>query len=265
MSWVQSLFEGLLTNVTECLRCGSVTHRDESFLDLSVDLAEHQSITSCLRSFSQSETLDGADKFLCEQCGCRQEAVKSLNIKETPPILILHMKRFKYSEAIRAYAKLCYRIAFPLTLRLDQTGGSTSDPTPSALYLLTAVVVHIGNGARSGHYVCMCRGSNGQFYLYDDATVTAIGEADLQATFGSEMGGSHQDGYLLFWSLEDEEGAHKKPIQAPHRPPQREKEAEGREDGAAAPKAAEEDGGQPRANGHAEAVDGASPQIAVGG
>ena len=198
-SWVQSLFEGTLTNVTECIRCGSITHRDESFLDLSVDLVDHHSITSCLRSFSQSETLDGADKFLCDHCGCRQEAVKSLQIKATPPILILHMKRFKYSEAIRAYAKLCYRITFPLTLRLDHVTDC-----PSALYSLTAVVVHIGNGARSGHYVCMCRGSNGQFYLYDDATVTAITERDVQATFGSEMGGSHQDGYLLFWSREDE-------------------------------------------------------------
>ena len=142
---MQSLFEGTLTNVTECIRCGSVTHRDESFLDLSVDLADHHSISSCLRSFSSSETLDGADKFLCDQCGCRQEAVKSLSIKRTPPILILHMKRFKYSEAIRAYAKLCYRITFPTTLRIDPA----SHPTSSALYSLTAVVVHIGNGARS--------------------------------------------------------------------------------------------------------------------
>ena len=125
-----------------------------------------------------------------------REAVKSLRIKSTPAILILHMKRFKYQEAIRTFAKLTYRVTFPLSLRLPNTTGDCG------LYSLTAVVVHIGNGARSGHYVCMCRGSSGQFYLYDDTTITAIGEGEVQATFGSEMGGSHQDGYLLFYSQE---------------------------------------------------------------
>ena len=198
VSWVQSLFEGTLTNLTSCLRCGSVSERDESFLDLSVDLLEHQSLSSCLRSFSHDEMLSGADKYLCDACGCRQEAVKSLRIKSTPAILILHMKRFKYQEAIRTFAKLTYRVTFPLSLRLP--GPSTS--SQPLLYSLTAVVVHIGNGARSGHYVCMCRGSSGQFYLYDDTTITPCGEVELQATFGSEMGGSHQDGYLLFYSQE---------------------------------------------------------------
>ena len=196
MSWVQSLFEGTLTNLTSCLRCGSVSERDESFLDLSVDLLEHHSLSSCLRSFSHDEMLSGNDKYLCDACGCRQEAVKSLRIKSTPAILILHMKRFKYQEAIRTFAKLTYRVTFPLSLRLPNTSGDCG------LYSLTAVVVHIGNGARSGHYVCMCRGSSGHFYLYDDTTITAIGESELQATFGSEMGGSHQDGYLLFYSQE---------------------------------------------------------------
>ena len=195
-SWVQGLFEGTLTNLTSCLRCGSVSERDESFLDLSVDLLEHHSLSSCLRSFSHDELLSGNDKYLCDACGCRQEAVKSLRIKSTPAILILHMKRFKYQETIRTFAKLTYRVTFPLSLRLPNTTGDCG------LYSLTAVVVHIGNGARSGHYVCMCRGSSGQFYLYDDTSITAIGEAEVQATFGSEMGGSHQDGYLLFYSQE---------------------------------------------------------------
>ena len=203
VSWVQSLFEGSLTNLTSCLRCGVVSERDESFLDLSVDLLEHHSLSSCLRSFSHDEMLSGADKYLCDACGCRQEAVKSLRIKSTPSILILHMKRFKYQEAIRTFAKLTYRVTFPLSLRLLQPNASTATTAADCgLYSLTAVVVHIGNGARSGHYVCMCRGSSGQFYLYDDTSITAIGESELQATFGSEMGGSHQDGYLLFYERE---------------------------------------------------------------
>ena len=222
-SWVQQLFEGRLTNVTECIRCGCVSQRDESFLDLSVDLMEHRSLTACLRAFSHEEMLNGVDKFLCDSCGCRQEAVKSLKLKRLPPVLLLHMKRFKYSEQTRGFSKLCFRIAFPLTLRLDSSsGGDDADDADGKrgaagaaasagsggvrqpLYELTAVVVHIGNGARSGHYVCMCRGSNGQFYLYDDASISAISEDDVRATFGTEMGGSHQDGYLLFYSRESE-------------------------------------------------------------
>ena len=62
--------QGILTNETRCLRCEIVTARDETFFDLSVDIEQNSSITSCLKNFCSTETLNAEDKFFCDKC-CR--------------------------------------------------------------------------------------------------------------------------------------------------------------------------------------------------
>jgi ubiquitin C-terminal hydrolase len=62
--------QGILTNETRCLQCETVTARDEMFFDLSLDIEQNSSITSCLKNFSSTETLNAEDKFFCDKC-CR--------------------------------------------------------------------------------------------------------------------------------------------------------------------------------------------------
>nr|KAJ0217259.1 hypothetical protein LSAT_V11C300135660 [Lactuca sativa] len=70
VTWVHKNFQGILTNETKCLRCETVTARDETLLDLSLDIEQNSSITSCLKNFSSTETLNVEDKFFCDKC-CR--------------------------------------------------------------------------------------------------------------------------------------------------------------------------------------------------
>lgn len=51
-----------------------VSSRDESFLDLSIDIEQNSSVTACLRQFSASEMLCQKDKFFCDACCDLQEA-----------------------------------------------------------------------------------------------------------------------------------------------------------------------------------------------
>ena len=195
---VHRLFEGTLTSETRCLTCetvslrcflactcrrsrlGSELHflasrpvaladgllftkvssRDESFLDLSIDIEQNSSVTACLRQFSASEMLCQRNKFFCDSCCGLQEAEKrcvvsflllgtrgqwyhcSMKIKKLPNILALHLKRFKYQEDLKKYIKLTYRVAFPLELRLFNTIDDVEDP--DRLYELFGIVVHIG-------------------------------------------------------------------------------------------------------------------------
>ena len=53
-----------------------VTSRDESFLDLSIDVTQNTSLSGCLRNFSSIETLSSTDKFYCDTCCALQEAQK---------------------------------------------------------------------------------------------------------------------------------------------------------------------------------------------
>ena len=65
---VHRLFEGTLTSETRCLTCETVSARDESFLDLSIDIEQNSSVTACLRQFSASEMLCQRNKFFCDAC-----------------------------------------------------------------------------------------------------------------------------------------------------------------------------------------------------
>ena len=51
-TWLHSIFEGVLSNETRCLCCKTVTHRDEKFLDLSLEVEQNTSVSACLRNFA---------------------------------------------------------------------------------------------------------------------------------------------------------------------------------------------------------------------
>ncbi|KAF9341804.1 hypothetical protein BGZ91_001685 [Linnemannia elongata] len=196
--WVQKLFEGQLTNEIKCLTCEKTTNRAESFMDLSLDIEQNSSVTSCLRQFSASEMLCHKDKFYCDECCGLQEAEKRMKIQQLPNILSLHLKRFKYQEALQKYVKLSYRVSFPLELRLFNTVDDMEDP--DRIYDLNAFVVHIGSGPHHGHYVAVVKHQD-KWLLFDDETVETIDETDIHKYFGdsAQLG----SGYVLFYQARD--------------------------------------------------------------
>ncbi|CAI5495787.1 unnamed protein product [Closterium sp. Naga37s-1] len=212
---------GTLTNETRCLCCETVTARDEAFLDLSLDIEQNSSVTSCLRNFSSTETLNGNDKFFCDTCCSLQEAQKRMRIKvpprvlalhlkrfkfmeqlvrykklsyreaqkrmriKVPPrVLALHLKRFKFMEQLGRYKKLSYRVVFPLHLRLCNTVDDA--PGAEAEYSLFAVIVHVGSGPNHGHYVALVK-SHSHWLFFDDENVEQIDESLVQTYFGSSQ------------------------------------------------------------------------------
>ncbi|CAG8563245.1 1203_t:CDS:10 [Ambispora leptoticha] len=196
-TWVHQLFEGITTNETKCLTCETVTSKDESFLDLSIDIEQNSSVTSCLRQFSASEMLCHKNKFFCDVCCGLQEAEKRMKIKKLPNVLALHLKRFKYQEKLQKYIKLSYRVVFPTELRLFNTCEDIEDP--DRLYELYAICVHIGSGPYHGHYVTLVK-SAGQWLLFDDNNFEAVEESEIQKYFGDLPNGS---GYVLFYQASD--------------------------------------------------------------
>jgi ubiquitin carboxyl-terminal hydrolase 12/46 len=240
-TWVHDIFEGTLTNETKCLTCESVTTRDEDFLDLSLDIEQNSSLSACLRSFSTVEAMRDGDKYFCDRCCSLQEAQKRMRIKRLPPVLALHLKRFKYVEQLGRYKKLAYRVVFPHELRVpgklstrgggggggggeaagaDGGGGGAEagaadaadepdDESCDVLYDLSAVVIHVGQGPNHGHYVSIVKSHN-RWLLFDDETVELIEEQSIAACYGTtqELNQSTDVGYLLFYQARaDQRGA----------------------------------------------------------
>lgn len=193
--WVHELFEGTLTSETKCLTCENVSQRDEAFLDLSVDLDEHSSVTACLRKFSEEEMLCERNKFHCDRCGGLQEAEKRMKIKRLPRILALHLKRFKYTEDLQRLQKLFHRVVYPYHLRLFNTTDDAEDP--DRLYELYAVVVHIGGGPYHGHYISIVKTQDRGWLLFDDEMVEPVDKSYVQNFFGDKPGLACA--YVLFY------------------------------------------------------------------
>lgn len=196
-TFIHQIFEGILTSETRCLTCENVSSRDESFLDLSIDIEQNSSVTACLRQFSASEMLCQRNKFFCDGCCDLQEAEKRMKIKRLPNVLALHLKRFKYQEDVQKYIKLAYRVAFPFELRLFNTIDDAENP--DRLYELFAIVVHIGNGPNHGHYVSIIK-TLGTWLVFDDETVESIKESDIPKYFGESNSGS---AYVLYYQAVD--------------------------------------------------------------
>ncbi|KAG5652072.1 hypothetical protein H0H81_006427 [Sphagnurus paluster] len=227
---VHKLFEGVLTSETRCLTCETVcqsgprmfcawadprqvSSRDESFLDLSIDIEQNSSVTACLRQFSASEMLCHKNKFFCDSCCDLQEAEKRMKIKRLPNVLALHLKRFKYQEDLQRYVKLAYRVAFPFELRLFNTVDEVDDA--DRLYNLFGIVVHIGryilvfsikpitdratSGPHHGHYVSIVK-AHGTWLLFDDDTVSPIQESEIAKYYGDSPAGS---AYVLYYQAAD--------------------------------------------------------------
>ncbi|KAJ2338049.1 hypothetical protein GGF43_006965, partial [Coemansia sp. RSA 2618] len=195
-TWVHTLFEGLLTNETRCLSCENVTSRDETILDVSVDIHENTSVTNCLNQFAAGELLCHNNKFHCDNCGGLQEAERRMRLKRLPNILALHLKRFKYHEGLGRYVKLSYRVNFPTELRVPNTTEDTED----VLYTLSAIVVHLGGGPFHGHYISIVR-SGDKWVLFDDDCVEIIDENELSNYFGDYP--NFGSGYVLFYERAD--------------------------------------------------------------
>ncbi|KAH6898975.1 hypothetical protein B0T10DRAFT_125473 [Thelonectria olida] len=193
--WVHDIFEGVLTSETKCLTCETASQRDETFLDLSIDLEEHSSVTSCLRKFSAEEMLCERNKFHCDHCGGLQEAEKRMKVKRLPKVLTLHLKRFKYTEDYSRLQKLFHRVVYPYHLRMFNTTEDAGDP--DRLYELYAVVVHIGGNAYHGHYVSIVKTKDRGWVLFDDEMVEPVDKHFVRNFFGDKPGMA--TAYVLFY------------------------------------------------------------------
>lgn len=212
-NWCTDIFQGLITNETKCLYCETITSKDETFLDLSVDVPPGESaysLTYSLNNFSKLETLNHENKFYCNTCRSLQEAVKTIKLKKIPEVLVINFKRFKYDDKIDSMVKLFDSILYPLRLRLFNTTTSSRQAEGShstvkrdgfSLYGLYALVIHIGGGPTHGHYVALCKNEAGLWFLFDDETVELVDEYYVLRFFGNGPGLA--TAYMLFYQKLD--------------------------------------------------------------
>ena len=130
------------------------------------------SVMDCIAKYCEREQLDESDAWYCNQCKEHVRAWKQFSMYTPPPILIVHLKRFHYSQTTHRRDKIDTLIDFPLT-DLDLRGvvkHSNWDHEP--IYDCYAVSNHFG-GLGGGHYTAYARGDDGTWSNFDDSRVTS--------------------------------------------------------------------------------------------
>ncbi|KAK6359567.1 hypothetical protein TWF696_000719 [Orbilia brochopaga] len=154
----------------------STTCQPYQSLQLDIQSNDVSNIVDALRQISLPEKLQGGD-FKSAR-GATATATKQTFLEGLPPVLILHLKRFRYND-MGGTQKIWKDIGYPLEFDipnevLSPSRRSSSKPT----YRLISVVYHHGKSATNGHYTVDVRRQDGWLRI-DDTNVRRISEEDV--------------------------------------------------------------------------------------
>ena len=128
-------------------------------------------VLDCIEKYCQKEKLEETEMWYCNKCQNHVRAWKQFHLYRTPPILIIHLKRFYFSPSTHRRDKITKKIDFPLKgLDLSTLVAEYSDDE-KPLYDCYAVSNHFG-GLGGGHYTAFILSDDGTWCDYDDSHIT---------------------------------------------------------------------------------------------
>eukprot|EP00041_Stephanoeca_diplocostata_P030259 m.910458 g.910458 ORF g.910458 m.910458 type:complete len:1322 (+) comp23723_c0_seq3:81-4046(+) len=170
-SIIVDYFQGQFKSTLTCRSCGTTSVTFEPFGVLSLPISHRGSTTlqDCMREFSRTEVVTGADRWHCSKCKVPRDATKCICIWKLPKILIIHLKRFYFEGPFRS--KIDTLVKFPMG-NLNMAEHCKGTATGSSQYNLFAVSNHFGN-LEGGHYTAYCKNVfDHMWYDFNDSTVT---------------------------------------------------------------------------------------------
>lgn len=180
----------VLDSSTTCTACGHISNKPGDIEgSLAIDLLPRirgGDLTAYIKQFLTFTVSD----YKCDHCANRKsEKQRSRKIAHSPDFFTVQLKRFDWEGR-----KDSYPVPFPT--RLDLNSVRTPNNKVESKYELSSVVLHAGS-TRSGHYVCMSRGPDGNWLKFDDEIVSRVSEAAVLASADKKSGGFTP--YLLFY------------------------------------------------------------------
>lgn len=128
----------------------------------------------CLLSyFKTQELIDKDNLFFCEACDKKSESTMTYKILEFPNVLILIVKRFKFTKS---GSKISVHVQLPLSINMNKFA---SNPDLNFEYCLIGIIQHSGNLSR-GHYQAYCKNQkNNKWYNYNDRRVSECADEEI--------------------------------------------------------------------------------------
>ncbi|KAK4281744.1 hypothetical protein QN277_013201 [Acacia crassicarpa] len=134
---------------------------------------ESVSVYKCLEAFLKEEPLGPDDMWFCPKCKKPQQATKKLDLWRLPEILVVHLKRFSFSQYFKN--KLETFVNFPINDLDLSTYVAHKNSQSSPHYELYAISCHSGF-LGGGHYTAFVRYGHDKWYEFDDSRVVPLSE-----------------------------------------------------------------------------------------
>lgn len=187
------LDESVLSAKEEYLTREQKLEREEEMAAVLTKKKTGVSIMDCIEKYCELEQLDESDMWYCNKCKEHVRAWKRVSLYRTPPILIVHLKRFHYSSTTHRRDKIDTLIDFPLS-GLDLSGIVKQESGSEPIYDCYAVSNHFG-GLGGGHYTAYARADDGIWRNFDDSRVTSdVDESEVVSSAA----------YCLFYKRRDD-------------------------------------------------------------
>ncbi|ETO31459.1 hypothetical protein RFI_05660 [Reticulomyxa filosa] len=171
---------------TTCDHCDKARDRKETCRLLSLEAADVKSLTEGLDKFVELERLHDKNAVTCENCQSKQNCQRRQTIAQSPDVLIICLKRFRYDVANQQREKLNHEIAFSEHLNLWPyltayfNHDSPEALTSSSWYDLKGVIIHSGDTNKGHYYTLINDDKTKQWYKFDDTKVSPFDFAKIK-------------------------------------------------------------------------------------
>ncbi|XP_059298670.1 ubiquitin carboxyl-terminal hydrolase 26 isoform X1 [Lycium ferocissimum] len=174
---VQDLFRGGVSHVTTCSKCGNeseASSKIEDFYELELNVKGLKSLDESLNDYLNVEELQGDNQYYCDSCATRVDATRSIKLRSLPAVLNFQLKRCIFLPNTTTRKKITSAFCFPE--ELNMTRRISEHFQSELIYDLSAVLIHKGSAANSGHYVAHIKNENTQqWWEFDDENVSNLG------------------------------------------------------------------------------------------
>jgi len=145
------------------------------YLSLPISMS-CKSLDDCIDLYLKEESLTGADQYYCGKCKTHVDGTKKQDLWMLPPVLIVHLKRFKYNDFGKVGYKNEAAIEYP-TIDWDLKSHVKSSRGVYPKYDLFAVSNHIG-GLGGGHYTAHTLNRfDDTWYEFNDSSYRPVDES----------------------------------------------------------------------------------------
>ncbi|KAF9962574.1 Ubiquitin carboxyl-terminal hydrolase 48 [Modicella reniformis] len=168
-TFINDQFQGLYSYNTTCKNCRRTSVRDCTFYELMLNIKDNWTLEDCLEDFVKPEDLTGADQYSCSTCGSLQDASREIKLEKLPNVLNIQLMRFVYDNETWTKKKSKDTIWFPEVMDFSEFLQAND----TVQYELSAVLVHSGPSAHSGHFLAhVLQRENNKWFVLNDEEVT---------------------------------------------------------------------------------------------